>query len=144
MLSTEEAWRTQYSKVTSDNMQTWDITFKLRQEIMYASSIKLPENLKVEDIFKCEVEVSDLVHNFLKFLIGGPDSRKWDLESRKRRIKSISQDVVFSSTSGIRKSSKHLQIGLAKKSLIGSRKVVEILNRMSHCVSYSTVKELEK
>ena len=108
-------------------MQTWDITFKLRQEIMYASSIKLPENLKVEDIFKCEVEVSDLVHNFLKFLIGGPDSRKWDLESRKRRIKSISQDVVFSSTSGIKKSSKHLQIGLAKKSLIGSRKVVEIL-----------------
>ena len=93
---------------------------------MYTSSIKLPENLKVDDIFKAEVEVPDvvpnffkyliLVQNFFKYLIGGPDSRKWDTESRKRRIKSIGQDVVFSSTSGIKKPSKYLQLGLAIKS----------------------------
>ena len=124
-------------------MQIRDVAFKLRQEIMNASSIKLPEHLKVEDIFKGEVEVPDLVQNFFKYLIGGPDSRKWDLESRKRRIKSISQDVVFSTTPGIKKPSKHLQQVLAIKSLIGSRKVVEILNRMGHCVSYSTAEELE-
>ena len=51
-------------------MQIWDVAFKLRQEIMYASSIKLPENLKVEDIFKGEVEVPDLVQNFFKYLTG--------------------------------------------------------------------------
>ena len=124
-------------------MQIRDVAFKLRQEIMNASSIKLPEHLKVEDIFKGEVEVPDLVQNFFKYLIGGPDSRKWDLESRKRRIKSISEDVVFSTTSGIKKPSKHLQLGLAIKNLTGSRKVVEILNRMGHCVGYSTVAERE-
>ena len=142
-LSTEETCRNQYSKVTSDDMQIRDVAFKLRQEIMNASSIKLPEHLKVEDIFKGEVEVPDLVQNFFKYLIGGPDSRKWDLESRKRRIKSISQDIVFSTTSGIKNLSKHSQIGLAIKSLTGSRKVVKILNRMGNCVSYSTVEELE-
>ena len=105
-LSTEEACRNQYSKVTSDDMQIRDVAFKLRQEIMNASSIKLPEHLKVEDIFK--VEVPDLVQNFFKYLIGGSDSRKWGLESRKRRIKSISQDIVFSTTSGIKKPLKHL------------------------------------
>ena len=62
-------------------MQIRDVAFKLRQEIMNASSIKLPEHLKVEDIFKGEVEVPDLVQNFFKYLIGDPDSRKWDLES---------------------------------------------------------------
>ena len=132
-----------HSKVTSGDMQIRDVAFKLRQEIMTASSIKLPEHLKVEDIFKGEVKIPDLVQNFFKYLIGGPDSHKWDLERRKRKIKPISQDVVFSTTSGIKKPSKHLQLGLAIKSLTGSRKVVEILNRMGHCVNYSTVEELE-
>ena len=91
-----------------------------------SSSTKLTEHLKFKDIFKGEVEVPHLVQSFFKYLIGGPDSRKWDLESRKRRIKSISQDVVFPTTSGIEKPSKHLQLGLAIKSLDGTRKVVEI------------------
>ena len=69
------------SNLCNSNMQIRDVAFKLRQEIMNASSIKLPEHLKVEDIFK--VEVPDLVQNFFKYLIGGSDSRKWDLESRK-------------------------------------------------------------
>ena len=142
-LSTEEACRNQYSKVTSDDMQIRDVAFKLRQEIMNASSIKLPEHLKVENIFKGQVEVPDLVENFFKYLIGGTDSRKWVLESRKRRKKLIGQDVVFSATSGIKKPSKYLQLGLAIKSLTGSRKAVEILNRMGHCINYSIVEELE-
>ena len=107
-LLTEQACRTQYSKVISHEMQIRDVAFKLRQEIKNTTSIKLPEHLKAEEISKGEVEVPDLVQNFFKFLIGGPDSRKWDLESRKRRIKSISQDIVFSTTSGIKKPLKHL------------------------------------
>ena len=50
---------------------------------------------------------------------------------------------MFLSTSGIKKPSKLLQLGLAKKSLTGSRKVLEILNRMVYCVNNSTVEELE-
>ena len=92
---------------------------------------------------KVTFEVSDLVQNFFKYLIGGPDGRKWDLESRKRSIKSISQDVVFSTTSGIKKPLRHLQLELAISSLTGSRKVAEILNRMCDCVSYSSVEKLE-
>ena len=84
-------------------MQIRDVVFKFRQEIKYASSIKLPENLKVEDNFKGEVEVPDLVQNFFKYLIGrSPDNCKCDFESRKRRIKSISQIAVFLSTSRIK------------------------------------------
>ena len=89
-LSTEKACRTQYSKVNSDDMQIRDVAFKLGQEIMNAGSIKLPEHLKVAVIFKSEIEVPDLVQNFFKYLIADPDSRKWHLESAKKRINSSS------------------------------------------------------
>ena len=62
---------------------------------------------------------------------------------KKRRIKSISEDAIFSSTLGRKKPQKHLQLVIAIKSLTGSRKVVEVLNRLGHCVSYSTTEELE-
>ena len=87
---------------------------------MYASSIKLLENSKVQGIFKGKVEVPNLVQKYFKYFIVGLDSCKWDLKSGKRRKESISQDVVFSNTSGIKKPSKHLQLGLAIKSLTGS------------------------
>ena len=120
-------------------MQIRDVDFKLRQEIMNASSIKLPEHLKTEDIFKGKVEVPDLVQNFFKYLIGGPDSRKWDSESRKRRIKSISQDVVFSTTSGIKKTIKVFTTRISYKVLnwklncFGNYKQNGSLCQLFHC-----------
>ena len=71
-------------------MQIRGVAFKLGQEIMNAGSIKLPDHLKVADIFKSEVEVTDLVQNFFKYLIADSDSHKWHLESAKKRIKSSS------------------------------------------------------
>ena len=73
-------------------------------------SIKLRRKLKVEDIFKGEIEVLDLVHNFLKYLICWPDSRKWNSASRERRIKFISGNVVFSRTPAMKKPLQHFQL----------------------------------
>ena len=55
-LSTEEGCRNQYSKVTSDDMQIRDVAFKLRQEIMCANSIKLPEHLKLRTFSKVKLK----------------------------------------------------------------------------------------
>ena len=41
------------------------------------------------------------------------------------------------------KPSKHVSLGLGLKSITGSRKVIETLNRFGHCISYHTVKSLE-
>ena len=43
----------------------------------------------------------------------------------------------------LKKPSKYLQLGLAIKCLTGNWTVVEIINRMGHCVNCSTVEELE-
>ena len=41
------------------------------------------------------------------------------------------------------KTGKHLKLGMIIKSLTGSRKVIEILNRLGHCLSYNLVEEIE-
>ena len=63
--------------------------------------------------------------------------------NRQRRVKSISEDVDSSVTSGKKKPSKHLKLGLTVKSLSGSKRLIEVLTRLGHYVSYNVVEELE-
>ena len=53
------------------------------------------------------------------------------------------QNVVFNATSGKKKPRKHLELGINLKSFTGSRRILEIMNRLDHCASYHTVEEVE-
>ena len=55
----------------------------------------------------------------------------------------MAQNELYCATKGGVKPSKHLCLGLGMKSLTGSRKVVEILNRFGHSVSYNVVEGIE-
>ena len=55
----------------------------------------------------------------------------------------MAPDTVLSMTNGRKKPSKHLKFGLAVKSMTGSKKLIGMLNRYGHCVSYTTTDELE-
>ena len=59
------------------------------------------------------------------------------------RIKSMSEDAVFVATAGLNNHQKHLMLGIALKGLTGSRKVIEIMNRLGHCASYHIIEEVE-
>jgi hypothetical protein len=50
---------------------------------------------------------------------------------------------MFVTSRGGIKPSKHVCLGLGLKSLTGSRRVIEILNRFGHCVNYHAVESLE-
>ena len=88
------------------------------------------------------MQVPDVVNKFFNNLICGPDIQWTKSANKVRRVKSISVDAIFVVTSGLKKLSKHLQLGMAIKSLTCSKKVVDLLNRLGHCVSYSTFEEL--
>ena len=77
-----------------------------------------------------ETEIPEEVLQFFKYLIIGADNRTSGSSSKLRRIRSISEDVVYSMTSGRKKPSKHLKLGLVIKSLTGSKKVIEMLNHL--------------
>ena len=78
----------------------------------------------------------------MKF-VGGSYVARESRAAKSYKIKFISEDAVLATTSGRRRPAKHLQIGIAIKSLIGSKKVVTMLNRLGHCINYNGIEELE-
>lgn len=125
-ISIEEALRKEHSMKTKFHTKLCDVAFALRQIIFDADYTPLPA-----------------VRLFFTHLIGGSDDRTCSSNSKQRRIQSISEDVIFATTSGRKKPSKHLKVGLAIKSITGSKKFIEVMNRLGHSASYSTIQELE-
>ena len=99
---------------------------------MEKNSLSLGGMLTVEDIVNGEVGIPNSLFFFLSHLICGHDKRKHSNESKTPRVKSLCQDIILSTTSGKKKSAKNIMLGMAMKSLIGSRKVIDILNRLGH------------
>ena len=78
--------------------------------------------------------------NFAKFLrTPFSENTSGRLHLKVRRVKSISEDAIFTVTSSLKKLSQHLQLGVATD----SRKVIDILNRLGHCASDSTIEGME-
>ena len=124
-------------------IQLRDVVLALREELRKQSPQKLPENLKIEAIFQGEVNVPDNLHLFLNYLISRPDPRKQSSSNKQRRINLIGENIIYAISSGAKIPAKHLQVGLAMKSLTGNRKVIEVLDRLGHSISYSVVEEIE-
>ena len=129
--------------LSEEKIQSRHTALALREDLLRSEKTHLPENITIEDIKKGEATVPQSVKEFFQYLISGPDTRVWESSSKKRRVDSITQDVLSSSTSGRKKPRKHLELGINLKSLTGSRKVLEIMNRLGHCASYHTIEELE-
>ena len=77
----------------------------------------------MEKIISGEIKVADVVLKFFTFLIIEPGCTTSDSSSKIRRVKSISDAVVFSMSSGQKKPSKHLKLGLAMKVLQEARRL---------------------
>ena len=106
-------------------IQLCDVALALREDLRKQSPKKLPEILNIADIFQSEVNVPNNLHLSLNYLISGPDPRKQLSSNKQRRINSIGEDIIYAVSSGARIPAKHLQFGLAMKSLTGNRKVIE-------------------
>lgn len=115
----------------------------LRDGILKAHKRVLPDELKLKDIEQGEVDIPPMLLTFFEYLIGGPDIQRRNAPMKQIRIKSICQDSIFSATSGRKKPKKHLMLGVAIKSMTGSRKVIEVLNRLGHIASYHVLEEVE-
>ena len=129
-------------RVTQEN-QIKEVTFLLRKSIFGCKNTVLPNNLTIKDIKKGECETTEILRSFYKHLIVGPDQRNSWSDTKTRRVESLSQDAIFAVTSGRTKPSKHLKLGIAVKSMTGSRKMIEVLNRYGYIPSYNTIEEIE-
>ena len=64
-------------------------------------------------------------------------------EYLNRAVKSIGQDILYTSTRGTFKTVKHTQLGMFLKRKSGSKELITCLNRLGHCISYCEVLRLE-
>ena len=58
-------------------------------------------------------------------------------------VDSIANDIVYAASNGRKVPGKQRHLGIVMKSITGSRKVIDILNRFGQCISYSAVEGLE-
>lgn len=100
--------------------------------------------MTVKDIIDGEVQIPQLVQEFFECLINGVSTNPTTISARKSiRIKSLAEDAIFSVTNGRSKPAKQMLLALVMKSITGSRKAIEMLNKLGHCVSYHVTEELE-
>ena len=96
----------------------------------------------MESIIKGEVDIPENLQNFYKILYTGSESGP--CSSRKTRLtNSSSADAIFACSGGKLIPGKHLSLGLALKSMTGSKSVVSLLNRFGHCIGDETVRRMD-
>ena len=137
------AVRNAFENSSDASKKIQDAAFILRKEITSSNKRSLPQSLTLEDIIKGEIDSPDLLYEFLSHVIFGYDRQNRESSIKKRRVNSISHDIIYAITGGAVKPAKHLLMGLAFKSMTGSRHIIEILNRLGHSISYNATEELE-
>ena len=64
-------------------------------------------------------------------------------EKRARLISSVTQDIVFDVTRGKVMQCKHFLLALGLHSLTGFGKIIDIVQKLGHCISYNLMSDFE-
>lgn len=119
------------------------VAYAIRNAVKMIERNPLPDKVQVEDLLNGECQIPEMLFAFISNLIQGPDYRRKNSSENDIKIKSLCQDIIYAITKGRVKPAKHLMLGLTMKSLTSSRKVLTILNKYGHSISYSAAEELE-
>ena len=64
-------------------------------------------------------------------------------EKQARLISSVTQDIVFAVSRRKVMQRKHLLVALGRHSFTGSRKIIDIVHKLGHCISYNLMSDTE-
>ena len=64
-------------------------------------------------------------------------------EKQARLISSVTQDIIFAVTRGKVMQRKHFLLALGVHSLTGSRKIIDIVHKLEHCICYNLMSDIE-
>lgn len=129
-----------YDFQASEECQLLKAALLLRKHLKNVERNPCSDPLDLESLTRGEGEAPELVQSFFRTLFGGG---KKSSEATNRRAKSASEDALYIVRNGELKPKKHILLGTLVHSLTGSRKLMTVLNRLGHCISYSTFEELD-
>ena len=114
----------------------------LRREVfaVYANMPPLPCPPSSTYLLSKQTGIPPLLFIFTKALLSSKNNSTF---SSERLIDSLCHDICYHLTNGQWKTPKHLLLGMSLRHITGSSKVVTFLYHLGHCVSHSTLLELE-
>lgn len=104
---------------------------------------KLSDKVTTTDLIAGECDIPALLKTFYQTILRGYNYQRKNNSETELCSESLASDLIYAMTRGRIKPSKQIVLGMALKSLTSSKKVLNIINKLGHCVSYSVVKELE-
>ena len=133
---------TAFEQASSEEKRLEEAALILRQEVfaVYANMPPLPWPPSSTYLLSEQKDIPPLLLIFTKALLS---SKKNSTFRSERLIDSLCHDICYNLTNGQWKTPKHLLLGMSHRHITGSSKVVTFLNRLGHCVSHSTLLELE-
>ena len=120
----------------------------LRSLIKDVNGISYKPCIVSSDICNENVEKMMLaeLHNSLCLLITGKSQDSLDENnSQPANIFAVAQDIIYVTSSKCCKAPKHvtLAIGIAIKHLTGSKMIINIFNKLGHCICYDDVMQIQ-
>lgn len=99
------------------------------------------KNITLSDILGGECEIPRELSLLIGSMIRGPNGSK--IAIKETKIECICHSIMLCMSYGAIKPATSIHLGMTTKSLTGSRKMVDILNRMGFSISFTIVEELE-
>ena len=122
-------------------VELYHVAKYLREELKSISN-RIPDAPTAEDL--THEDIPNSVLNFLMWVLSDDDTMTQSSSANlKRRIMSISQDLVYNLSNGQVKTPKHVSLAVAVKNLTGSAQVISLLNRFGHTISHNELLETE-
>lgn len=115
----------------------------IRYHIDSIKARKLGDVITVQNLIEGECDIPPKLLLLIRSIATDPLSRREISPRKQRQIKSVSNDIIYITTNGKLKTSKHITYGLAIKGLSNSKKLITMANEYGHCCSYTTLEELE-
>ena len=133
---------------TLQNSEIHRVASSIKQEIKKCTGIPTkPLNTQDVSIETARKLIPDCLYLLIKLLVTTDKcSRPSDALSQstsmedERQILSIAQDIIHCNTKGCVKLPKHTSLAMCVHHLTSSKRLIELLNRMGHCVSYDEMR----
>lgn len=124
------------------------VGMEIRRIINQLETRKLPKNnITLKNIIEGECDIPNELYLLIESIVKSPYKlgKKSSLQAtiKENKISSICNSIIFTATNGEIKPSTCLTTALTTKSLTGSRQMINLLNRLGHCVSYTVTEEIE-
>lgn len=89
-----------------------------------------------------------LLFNFLAWCSGETDEVEMNNflqipESKKSKLQSIAQDIIYFSSKGRKPTPKHYSLAMSIRHISGSAKLINLINGLGHCISHTAVLEYD-